>query len=139
LFIPSQSQESNLGESKVAKTTRLGQKKCPGCGKWIKGTRTRVCPKCDYQFNGKPKKTPAPKPAKAVVEKPTKVIEAKPTKVADGITIAQVRTVAEMVTSVGGFDRCHELLGVIRDVGGIKRMKDVLEALAAAQVGPSKA
>ena len=55
------------------------------------------------------------------------------------ITIAQVRAVAELVTLVGGFDRCHELLGVVRDVGGLKRMKDLLEALAAAQVGPSKA
>ena len=62
----------------------------------------------------------------------------KPTKVGDVITIAQVRAVAELVTLVGGFDRCHELLGVVRDVGGLKRMKDLLEALAAAQVGPSK-
>ena len=113
----------------MAKTTRLGQKKCPGCGKWIKGTRTRVCPKCNYEFNGKPKKAPAPKPAKAVVEKPAKA--------GDVITIAQVRAVAQLVTVVGGFDRCHELLGVIHDVGGLKRMKDLLEALAAAQMVPS--
>ena len=115
----------------MAKTTRLGQKKCPGCGKWIKGTRTRVCPKCNHEFNGKPKKAPAPKPATAVVEKPTKA--------GDVITIAQVKAVAELVTVVGGFDRCHELLGVIREVGGLRRMKDLLEALAAAQAVQSKA
>ena len=116
----------------MAKRTRLGQKQCPGCGKWVKGTRTRVCPKCSYEFNGKPsKKTPVPEPVKAVVEKPTKA--------GDMITITQVKTVAEMVTSVGGFGRCHELLGVIRDVGGMKRMKDLLEALAAAQIVQSKA
>ena len=62
----------------------------------------------------------------------------KPTKVADAVTIAQIRAVAEMVTVVGGFDRCHELLGVIKEVGGIRRMKDLLEALAAAQVVQSK-
>ena len=78
------------------------------------------------------KAAPAPKP------EPAKVVVEKPTKVGDAITIAQVRAVAELVTLVGGFDRCHELLGVIRDVGGLKRMKDLLEALAAAQVGPSK-
>ena len=122
----------------MAKTTRLGQKKCPGCGKWVKGTRTRVCPKCSYEFNGKPKKTPAPKPAKSVVAKPSEAVVEKPTKAPDAITITQVRAVAELVTVVGGFDRCHELLGVVRDVGGLKRMKDLLEALAAAQVGPSK-
>jgi len=114
----------------MAKRTRLGQKKCPECGKWVKGTRTRVCPICDYQFNGKPKAARAPETIKAVVDKPTKA--------ADAITIAQVRDVAQLVTLVGGFDRCHELLGVIRDVGGLRRMKDLLEALAAAQVSQSK-
>jgi hypothetical protein len=116
----------------MAKTTRLGQKKCPGCGKWVKGTRTRVCPKCSYEFNGKPSK-------KAVAAEPAKVTETKPAKAGDAITIAQVKGVAELVTSVGGFGRCHELLGAIRDVGGMKRMKDLLEALAAAQVSQDKA
>ena len=78
-------------------------------------------------------KAPAPKP------EPAQVVAEKPTKVGDAITIAQVKAVAELVALVGGFDRCHELLGVVRDVGGLKRMKDLLEALAAAQVGPSKA
>jgi hypothetical protein len=114
----------------VAKRSRLGQKQCPECRKWIKGTRTRVCPKCDHQFNGRQKAAPAPEPAKAVVNKPTKV--------GDVITIAQVRGVAELVTAVGGFDRCHEWLGVIHNVGGLRRMKDLLEALAAVQVGQSK-
>jgi hypothetical protein len=114
----------------VAKMSRLGQKKCPGCGKWIKGTRTRVCPKCDHQFNGKQKAAPKPEPTKAVVNKPTKA--------GDVITIAQVRDVAQLVTLVGSFDRCHELLTVIHDVGGLRRMKDLLEALSAAQVGQSK-
>ena len=117
----------------MAKRSRLGQKQCPECKAWIKGPRTRVCPKCDHQFNGEKKAAPAPKP------EPTKVMVEKPTKVADAITIAQVRAVAELVTLVGSFDRCHELLGVVRDVGGLRRMKDLLEALAAAQVGPSKA
>jgi hypothetical protein len=118
--------------------SRQGQKQCPECQVWVKGTRTKECPKCQHQFNGKKKaalapKAPAPKP------EPAQVVVEKPTKVGDTITIAQVRAVAELVTLVGGFDRCHELLGVVRDVGGLKRMKDLLDALAAAQVGPSKA
>jgi hypothetical protein len=122
----------------MAKKSRLGQKQCPECQAWVKGTRTKECPKCSHQFKGKKKAAPAPK-ASAPKPEPAKVIEAKPTKVGDVITIAQVRAVAELVTLVGGFDRCHELLGVVRDVGGLKRMKDLLEALAAAQVVPSKA
>ena len=59
-------------------------------------------------------------------------------RLGDAITIAQVRDVAQLVTLVGGFDRCHELLGVIRDVGGLPWMKDLLEALAAAQVKPKQ-
>ena len=117
----------------MAKRSRLGQKQCPECQVWVKGTRTKECPKCSHQFNGKKKAAPAPKP------EPAKAVTEKPTKGGDVITIAQVRAVAELVTVVGGFDRCHELLGVIREVGGLKRMKDLLEALAAAQVGPSKA
>ena len=93
---------------------------------------------CDYQFNGKQKPARAPKPAKAVVEKPTKAVAEKPTKAGDVITITQVRAVAELVTLIGGFNRCHQLLGVIREVGGLKRMKDLLEAIAAAQVVQAK-
>ena len=115
----------------MAKTTRRGQKQCPECGGWVKGTRAKACPKCSHQFNGKPAAAPAPEL--------TKVVAGKSTKAGDTITIAQVRAVAQMVTIVGGFDHCQELLGVIRDVGGLRRMKDILEAMSATHVGESKA
>ena len=117
--------------------SRQGQKQCPECNAWVKGTRTKECPKCHHQFNGKKKAAPASK-APAPKPEPAQVVVEKPTKVADAVTIAQVRAVAELVAVVGGFGRCHELLGVVREVGGLKRMKDLLEALAAAQVSPSK-
>jgi hypothetical protein len=110
----------------MAKASRLGQKKCPNCNAWIKGTRTKACPKCDHPFNKNSEPLPVPAPINAIADKPTKA--------GDAITIAQVRAVAQMVALVGGFDRCHELLGVIRDVGGLRRMKDLLDAMAAAQV-----
>ena len=113
----------------MAKTTRRGQKQCPECSAWVKGTRTKACPKCSHQFNGKQGAAPALEPTKALADKPTKA--------GDAITIGQVRAVAQLVTVVGGFDRCNELLGVIRDVGGLRRMKDLLEALSVAQVGQS--
>ena len=114
----------------MAKRTRRGQKQCPKCDAWVKGTRARACHKCGHQFNGKPKTAPALEPTKAIADKPTKA--------GNAITISQVRAVAQLVTIVGGFDRCHELLGVIREVGGLRRMKDLLEAMAEAQVGQSK-
>lgn len=115
----------------MAKRSRLGQKQCPSCGKWIKGTRTRVCPKCSYEFS------PPPKPVR-VSEAPEAVVE-KPLKAGDLIAITQLRAVADLVNSVGGFERCHEMLDVIQDVGGMRRMKNVLEAMAAVQGNKSEA
>jgi len=109
----------------VAKKTRRGQKQCPKCNAWVKGTRAKACPKCNYQFNGKQRVTPVVEAASAE----------KPPKAADTVTISQVKAVAQMVNTVGGFDRFNELLGVIREVGGLRRMKDLLEAMSAAQVG----
>ena len=114
----------------MANKTRRGQKQCPKCNSWVKGTRANACHECGYKFNKKKRTAVAPVPKKAIVDKPTRA--------ADAITIGQVRAVADLVTTVGGFDRCHELLGVIRDVGGLRRMKDLLEAMSAAQVSQSK-
>jgi hypothetical protein len=123
----------------MAKRSRQGQKQCPECNAWIKGTRTKECPKCSHQFNGKKKAAPAPKaPASKPAPEPVQVEVEKPAKVADAITITQVKAVAELVALVGGFDRCHQLLAVVREVGGPKRMRDLLEALSAAQVGLNK-
>jgi hypothetical protein len=36
------------------------------------------------------------------------------------------------VKVVGGFDRLNELLGLVREVGGLKKFKDLLEAMSAA-------
>jgi len=113
------------------------QQQCPKRQAGVKGTRTKECPKCHHQFNGKKKAAPAPK-ARAPKPEPAPVVVEKPTKIADAITISQVKAVAELVAFVGGFDRCHQLLAVVREVGGPKRMKDLLEALAAAQVSPDK-
>ena len=95
------------------------------CQAWVKGTRTKECPKCHQQFNGKKKAAPAPK-TPAPKPEPVQVEVEKPIKVADAITITQVKAVAELVALVGGFDRCHQLLAVVREVGGLKRMKDLI-------------
>jgi hypothetical protein len=61
-------------------------------------------------------------PAVAAVEKPTKP--------GDAITIEQIKAVGQMVKTVGGFGRFREMLGVIHQVGGLKRLRDILEAMA---------
>lgn len=114
---------------KPNKMRRLGQKQCPTCKKWIKGTRSRVCPYCSHEFQPKPVAAlgvPEPVVAAAV---PTD----KPVRNGDGITIDQIKAVGEMVRMVGGFRRFREMLDTIKAVGGLKRLRDLLEAMAAAE------
>ena len=102
----------------MAKKTKRGQKQCPKCSTWIKGTRTKACPKCDHQFNGKQEAAPVPEPV--VAEK----------KAGDTVTFEQIRAVTQTVKTIGGFARFHELLGLIKEVGGLKKMKELLEAMS---------
>jgi hypothetical protein len=77
------------------------------------------------------KKAAAAKPVTDVPESPVAaaVVE-KPAKPTDAITIAQIKAVGQMVRSVGGFSSFREMLGVIHQVGGLKRLRDLLEAMA---------
>ena len=102
----------------MAKKTRRGQKQCPKCKTWVKGTRAKACPKCNYQFLVGQQSVPTPAPA---------TVEQKP---ASTVTLEHVKAVAKTVKAIGGFDRLNELLGVIKEVGGMKRFKDLMEAMA---------
>jgi hypothetical protein len=102
----------------MAKKTRQGQKQCPKCNAWVKGTRTKACPKCDYQFNRKQKAAPAPEPVAA--EK----------KAAATVALEHVKAVALTTKALGGPVRLYELLGLIKEVGGVKKFKDLLEAIS---------
>ena len=103
---------------KAKKMRRLGQKQCPKCEKWINGPRTRLCPQCSHEFQPKPVALPpAPQPEVAAA-----VMVEKPAVPANAITIEQIKAVGQMVKSVGGFGRFREMLDVIREVGGLKRL-----------------
>ena len=108
----------------MAKKTRRGQKQCPKCNAWVKGTRAKACPKCDYQFNGKQRKVHV---AHAVAA----VVEVKPTKAADTVTFDQLRAVTQTIKAIGGVNHLNELLGLVKEVGGLKKFKDLLEAMSA--------
>jgi hypothetical protein len=84
----------------MAKKTRRGQKQCPKCKTWIKGTRAKECPKCSYLFNGQQVAAPTSEPV--VAEK----------KAEDTVTFEQLRAVTQTVKTIGGFARFHELLGL---------------------------
>ena len=106
----------------MAKKTRRGQKQCPKCKAWVKGTRAKSCPKCDYNFtNGRTT-------TRTLEAAPIAAAEA-PTKAANAITLEQIKAVGQMVRTIGGFRRLHEMLGVIKEVGGLRKFKDLLEAM----------
>jgi hypothetical protein len=47
------------------------------------------------------------------------------------ITLEQVKKVAQTVNAMGGFQRVLEVLEVIKETGGVKKFKDLAEAMAA--------
>jgi ribosomal protein L37AE/L43A len=112
----------------MAKKTRRGQKQCPSCKAWIKGTRAKNCPKCGYDFTGGAGKTETA---------PTDAAEA-PTKAAPSVTLEQIKMVGQTVKTIGGFRRLHEMLSVIKEVGGVKRFKELLEAMEVTDAGEAK-
>ena len=115
----------------MAKKTRRGQKQCPKCKAWVKGTRAKSCPKFSYNFtNGRPT-------ASAVEAAPVATAEA-PTKAANAITLEQIKAVGQMVRTIGGFRRLHKMLGVIKEVGGLRKFKDLLEAMEVTESDESK-
>lgn len=66
------------------------------------------------------------------------IVAEKPAKPADSIAIAQIRAVTRTVHAAGGYDRFQQLLGLICEVGGLRRIKDPLDAKAAAQPTETK-
>jgi hypothetical protein len=76
------------------------------------------------------RKSRAAKPA--VV--PANVIAPEPEKVAKGngtVSLDHVRAAARMVSALGGQVRVNELLDLIKDVGGAKKFRDLVDAISA--------
>jgi hypothetical protein len=112
------------------KITRRGQKQCPKCDAWVKGTRAKTCAKCDHEFGAKPDR--------ATVAEQVVAVSEKPVKPGATMTIGHVKAVAETVKTLGGFDRANELLATIKEVGGAKRFKELLDVMAMTQPTETK-
>ena len=70
-------------------------------------------------------------PTVAVAASPTQAVE--PVKVNGTLTVQNVKAVAETVKTIGGFEQTKEMLGVIRDVGGLKKFRDLMDAMEIVQ------
>jgi uncharacterized membrane protein YvbJ len=106
----------------MATKMKPGQKRCPNCGVAVNGPRTKTCPKCGHGFNGKPQAAvvAAAPAAPTVVEKPTN---------GGTVTLEQIKKVAQTVKTLGGYQRATEVLAVIKEMGGVKKFKDLAEAM----------
>jgi hypothetical protein len=94
----------------------------------IKITRGHVANiKTKINKTHKARKT-AKKPAVVVAAAPVAV--EKPAKAADAITLDQVKKVSQAMRTLGGFQRVLEVLDVIREMGGVKKFKDLAEAMS---------
>jgi rubredoxin len=112
------------------KTRRLGQKLCPSCNRWIKGTRWKTCPHCGHEFQ--PKQATA---AEVVVVAEAPAAVEKPAKNGNVVSLEQIRKVAATVKAMGGFQRMTEVLEVVKEAGGVKKFKDLAEAIACPESG----
>ena len=66
----------------------------------------------------------------AVAPVPASPAIAEPTKAAVTVTLEHVKAVALTVKTLGGSVRLYELLALIKEVGGLKKFKDLLEAIS---------
>ena len=46
------------------------------------------------------------------------------------VTLEHVKATALTVKTLGGYGHVNELLGLIKEVGGVKKFKDLLEAMS---------
>ena len=69
------------------------------------------------------------KPVAAVPASPVAVEPEKNGKTAATVTLEHVKAVALTVKTLGGPVRLYELLGLIKEVGGVKKFKDLLDAM----------
>ena len=60
----------------------------------------------------------------------------RPTTNGGTITLEQVKKVAQAINTIGGFHRVTELLDVIKELGGVKKFRDLAEAMSVTAAMP---
>ncbi len=73
--------------------------------------------------------TKATKTEAAVVAPAAPAVAETPTKNGGTITLEQVKKVACTIKTIGGFQRVLEVLDVIKELGGVKKFRELAEAM----------
>lgn len=63
----------------------------------------------------------------------SQVAAVEPVKTNGTLSIQHVKAVAQTAKAVGGFNRLNELLNLIREVGGMKRFGELIQAMSVAE------
>jgi predicted ArsR family transcriptional regulator len=66
--------------------------------------------------------------AKRLDQQQGTVAPESPAKPRKGITPERLKAVSQMIKAMGGFDCLREMLAVIKEVGGVTRLKELLES-----------
>jgi hypothetical protein len=69
----------------------------------------------------------------AAVEAAAPAVVEQAAKASPTVTLEHVKAVALMVNGLGGSTRLFDLLALIKDVGGLKKFKDLLEAISGSE------
>jgi hypothetical protein len=70
----------------------------------------------------------------AAAETPAPAAAEKPTRAGDALTIDQIKKVAHTIAAIGGYWRVAELLETIRELGGLKKFRELAEAMQVASM-----
>jgi ribosomal protein S2 len=73
-------------------------------------------------------KKAAKKPAPVAAEPAAPAVVEKPTN-GGTITLEQIKKVAQTIWTLGGIQRVTEVLAVIKELGGVKKFRDLAEAM----------
>jgi hypothetical protein len=65
----------------------------------------------------------------AAAEAVAAAVVEKPTKPNGTITLEQIKKVAQTIKAMGGFQRMSEVFEVVKETGGVKKFKDLAEAM----------
>ena len=107
----------------AAALTKNGVKVSPN---YVATIKSKVNKSRPAKKAAKPRKTPV---AGAVAAEPETTAKAGAT-----VSLEHVKAVALTIKTLGGSTRLNELLGLIKDVGGVKKFKDLLEAMSVPEV-----
>jgi hypothetical protein len=80
------------------------------------------------------KKAVVAEPVACVPESPAIAESQQTAKAVATVALEHVKAVSLATRTLGGSVRLHELLGLIKEVGGLKKFKDLLEAISGSEV-----